>query len=66
MNFVNKGIPVVLVDAKQEFLDRGLAAIKKNYDISVSRKRMTPELAAKRFGLIKGTLEYGNSVLLRE
>jgi 3-hydroxyacyl-CoA dehydrogenase len=55
MNFVNAGIPVTLVEAKQEFLDRGLGVIKKNYDISASKGKMTQEAVDKRMALIKGT-----------
>lgn len=56
MNFVNAGIPVTLVEYKQEFLDRGLGTIKKNYDISASKGKMSAEEVDKRMGLIKGTL----------
>ncbi len=55
MNFVNAGIPVTLVEAKQEFLDRGIGVIKKNYDITASKGKMTQEAVAKRMGLITGT-----------
>ncbi|RJQ69217.1 MAG: 3-hydroxyacyl-CoA dehydrogenase [Desulfobacteraceae bacterium] len=55
MNFVNAGIPVTLVEVKQEFLDRGLGVIKKNYDITASKGKMTPADVDKRMGLIKGT-----------
>ncbi|MBI5062036.1 MAG: enoyl-CoA hydratase/isomerase family protein, partial [Desulfatitalea sp.] len=55
MNFVNAGIPVTLVEAKQEFLDRGIGVIKKNYDITASKGKMSEEAVAKRMGLIKGT-----------
>ncbi len=55
MNFVNAGIPVTLVEAKQEFLDRGLGVIKKNYDISASKGKMTADDVNARMGLITGT-----------
>ncbi len=56
--FVNAGYPVVLVDAEQSFLDRGLANIQKNYDASVKRGRYTPEYVAERMKLITPTLDY--------
>jgi 3-hydroxyacyl-CoA dehydrogenase len=56
MNFVNAGIPVTLVEAKQEFLDRGLGVIKKNYDISASKGKMSAEDVDQRMGLITGTI----------
>lgn len=55
MNFVNAGIPVTLVEAKQELLDRGLGVIRKNYDISASKKKITAGDVDKRMGLISGT-----------
>jgi len=55
MNFVNAGIPVTLVEVKQEYLDRGLGVIKKNYDVTASKGKMTVEDVDKRMGLIKGT-----------
>jgi 3-hydroxyacyl-CoA dehydrogenase len=56
MNFVNAGYPVTLVETKQEFLDRGLATIRKNYDISASKGKMTAEAVDHRMSLITGTL----------
>jgi 3-hydroxyacyl-CoA dehydrogenase len=38
MNFLNAGIPVTLLETKQEALDRGLATIRKNYEASVRRR----------------------------
>ena len=58
MCFANKGIPVVLLDAKQEWLSNGLNTIKKNYMGSVAKKRMTEEVATARINLIQGTLDY--------
>ena len=31
MNFLNAGIPVVMLEMKQEALDRGVGVIRKNY-----------------------------------
>lgn len=58
MCFIKKGVQVVLKDAKKEWLDGGMATIKKNYDITVAKKKMTREKADKEFGLIKPTLDY--------
>jgi 3-hydroxyacyl-CoA dehydrogenase len=54
MNFANVGIPVTIVEVKQEALDRGLATIRKNYERSRSAK---PEETEKRVGLISGSLD---------
>jgi 3-hydroxyacyl-CoA dehydrogenase len=60
MCFVNKGIPVVLLDAKKEWLDNGLNLIRKNYQSSVAKRKMTQETANSRVGLITGTLNYAD------
>ena len=56
MNFINAGIPVIILEQKQEFLDRGLAVIRKNYEISASKGKMTTDDVEKRMKLITGTL----------
>jgi 3-hydroxyacyl-CoA dehydrogenase len=58
MAFANVDIPVVLLDMDQGALDRGLAVIRKNYDASVKRGRMTAADVDKRMGLIKGSTRY--------
>jgi len=54
----NAGIPVVLKDADQAALDRGIATIQKNYAMSVKRGRFTQEYVDERMKLIKTTLSY--------
>jgi 3-hydroxyacyl-CoA dehydrogenase len=54
--FADNGFAVQLLDAKQEFLDRGLNSIKNNYASAVSRGRMSQEEMDKRLGRIRGTL----------
>jgi 3-hydroxyacyl-CoA dehydrogenase len=58
MNFANAGIPVAVLEMKQEALDKGLAVIRKNYEGSVKKGRMTQEALDRRMGLIKPTLDY--------
>ena len=58
MNFLNAGIPVVLLEMKQEALDRGLATIRKNYENSMKKGKLKPEQVEQRMGLITPTLEY--------
>jgi len=60
MCFIQKGIPVVLKDAKQEWLDAGVATIRKNYEISVSKGRLKPSGMAKRMRLLHPTLDYND------
>ena len=58
MSFANAGIPVLLREADQAALDRGLNTIRKNYDTSVKRGRFTQEFVDQRMKLIKPTLTY--------
>jgi 3-hydroxyacyl-CoA dehydrogenase len=58
MNFVNAGLPVTLLETKQEALDRGLATIRKNYESAVKKGRLTVEKLEERMALIKPTLSY--------
>jgi len=58
MNFANAGIPVVVLEVNQEALDKGLATVRKNYESSLKKGRLTPEKFEQRTGLIKGTLSY--------
>ena len=58
MNFANAGIPVVVLEVNQEALDKGLATVRKNYESSLKKGRLTPEKFEQRTGLIQGTLSY--------
>lgn len=58
MACVNAGIPVLLKDSQQNFLDAGMAAIRRNYDVSVQRGRFTPETVAERVAKIHPQLDY--------
>jgi 3-hydroxyacyl-CoA dehydrogenase len=57
MNFLNIGVPVTLVETKQEALDRGVATIRKNYENTAKRGKMNPADVGKRMALLKPTLE---------
>ncbi len=61
MNFANAGIPVVIVEQKQEPLDRGLATIRKNYERTASRGGITAAQVEERVGLITGSLSMEES-----
>ncbi|KNE75515.1 Enoyl-CoA hydratase [Candidatus Burkholderia crenata] len=58
MNFVNAGLPVTLLETKQEALDRGLATIRKNYESAVKKDRLTAEKLEERMALISPTLSH--------
>ena len=56
MNFLNVGLPVTLVEMTQEALDRGLGVIRRNYETSAKKGRMTAEQVEQRMGLITPAL----------
>ncbi|MFP6744772.1 MAG: 3-hydroxyacyl-CoA dehydrogenase NAD-binding domain-containing protein, partial [Alphaproteobacteria bacterium] len=56
MNFANAGIPVRITDSTQEFLDKGLARIRSNYERSVKSGRFDMAEVDRRMGLIEPTL----------
>jgi 3-hydroxyacyl-CoA dehydrogenase len=53
MSLVNAGIPVTMIDMKQEAVDRGLGTVRKNYANTVSKSRLKQEDMDKRLSLIK-------------
>jgi 3-hydroxyacyl-CoA dehydrogenase len=58
MALANAGIPVALKDADRTALDRGLAAIRKNYEASVKKGRFSQEVMDQRMALIRPQLSY--------
>jgi len=58
MNFANAGIPVTVLEVNQEALDKGLATMRRNYENSLKKGRLTQEKFDQRVSLIKGTLSY--------
>ncbi|MCC5901836.1 MAG: enoyl-CoA hydratase/isomerase family protein [Halomonas sp.] len=58
MNFANVGIPVCLLEAQQEALDRGIAMIRHNYENSARKGRLTTTQVEERMALIEPTLSY--------
>jgi 3-hydroxyacyl-CoA dehydrogenase len=58
MNYANAGIPVLLKEVDQAALDRGIATIRKNYEITMSKGKMTAEQVEKTMALITPTTSY--------
>ncbi len=58
MNYANAGIPVMLKETDQERLDKGVAVIRKNYESSVKKGKLTEEKLEKRMALITPTTTY--------
>src|SRR6202049_3607864 len=58
MNFLSAGFPVTLLEMKQEALDKGVATLRKNYEGSIKRGKLTPEKLQQNIALLKPTLSY--------
>ncbi|MBK5293547.1 MAG: enoyl-CoA hydratase/isomerase family protein [Acidobacteriia bacterium] len=58
MNYVNAGIPVLLKETTQEALDKGMATIRRNYESTVAKGRLSREEAERRLALITPALSY--------
>jgi 3-hydroxyacyl-CoA dehydrogenase len=56
MNFVNVGIPVTIVETRQDALERGLGVIRKNYETTAKRGKLKLEDVDQRMSLLTGTL----------
>jgi 3-hydroxyacyl-CoA dehydrogenase len=60
MNFLNAGIPVVMLETKQEALDRGVATIRKNYEAQIKKGKLKQDKYDQRMSLLSTTLDYGS------
>lgn len=58
MNFANAGIPVIMLELKQDALDKGLALIRKNYENSAKKGKLTAQDVEARMALLQGSTEY--------
>ena len=60
MNFVNVGIPVVLLDVNEAGLQKGLSVLEGNYARTVKKGRLSEADMQKRLSLISGTTDYND------
>ncbi len=58
MNFLNAGIPVVMLEMKQEALDKGVGILRKNYDAQVKKGKLKQDKLDERMALLSTTLKY--------
>jgi len=58
MNFLSAGIPVKMLEMKQDALDKGVALIRKNYEATAKKGRMTSEQVEKCLSLLSTSLSY--------
>jgi 3-hydroxyacyl-CoA dehydrogenase len=60
MNFLNAGIPVTILETKQDALDRGIATIRKNYEAQVKKGKLKQDKLDERMALLSTTLNYAD------
>jgi 3-hydroxyacyl-CoA dehydrogenase len=60
MNFLNAGVPVTILETKQEALDRGVATIRKNYEAQVKKGKLKADKYEQRMALLSTTLSYAD------
>lgn len=60
MNFANAGIPVVMLELEQAALDKGLALIRRNYENSAKKGKLTLEKVEQLMALLSGTTSYND------
>jgi 3-hydroxyacyl-CoA dehydrogenase len=58
MAYANAGIPVLLKDVDRSALDRGLATIRRNYESTAAKGRMTQDALERTMALIAPTTTY--------
>jgi 3-hydroxyacyl-CoA dehydrogenase len=58
MNFLTAGIPVVVLEMKQEALDKGVATIRRNYEAQVKKGKLQQDKLEQRMRLLSTTLSY--------
>ena len=56
MNFANAGIPVTIIEQNQERLDKGIGIIRKNYENTAAKGRISLEDVDKRMQFINGNI----------
>ena len=58
MNFLSSGIPVTIIEMSQDALDRGAGILRKNYEASAAKGKLTEEQVSKAIGLLTPTLDF--------
>ncbi|MBB3693138.1 3-hydroxyacyl-CoA dehydrogenase NAD-binding domain-containing protein [Sphingomonas sp. BK580] len=58
MNFLSAGLPVTIVETAQEALDRGTGVIRKNYEATAAKGRMTTDQVEAAMAALTPTLDF--------
>jgi 3-hydroxyacyl-CoA dehydrogenase len=62
MNFANVGIPVTVVEIAKDALDRGLGVVRKNYEATAAKGRLTKDDVERRTSLVRGSTDFNELV----
>jgi 3-hydroxyacyl-CoA dehydrogenase len=57
MNFLNVGMPVTIVETRADALERGLGVIRRNYETTARKGKLSDEAVQARMGLLTGALD---------
>jgi 3-hydroxyacyl-CoA dehydrogenase len=60
MNFLNAGIPVVMLETQQAALDRGVGVLRGNYEAQMAKGKLKPAVFEQRMALLKTSLDYAD------
>jgi 3-hydroxyacyl-CoA dehydrogenase len=60
MNFLSAGIPVTIVEMSQEALDRGTGVMRKNYEATAAKGKMSAEQVEGAMGLLSPSLDFAS------
>jgi 3-hydroxyacyl-CoA dehydrogenase len=58
MNFLSAGVPVTMVEATREALDRGVGLVRKNYEATAAKGKLSAEQVGRALGLLSPTLDF--------
>jgi 3-hydroxyacyl-CoA dehydrogenase len=58
MNFLSAGIPVTIIEMEQGALDRGTGLMRKNYEASAAKGKLSAEQVEKAMGYLQPTLDF--------
>jgi 3-hydroxyacyl-CoA dehydrogenase len=59
MNFLSAGLPVTIVETSKEALDRGVSIMRRNYESTAKKGRLTMDEVESRMGRLTPTLDFG-------
>jgi 3-hydroxyacyl-CoA dehydrogenase len=58
MNFLNAGVPVIILEMKQEAIDKGFGIIRGNYEAQVKKGKLKQDKLDQRMSMLSSTLSY--------